>query len=247
MKYLFISLLLLSANTYALFGDEEEIQRLEEKTKLLTVELNIAKDTIKKYEQILPTLREENTRLKVEIASLKANLNNGKLIEEEKKALDKRLQELKRFEQYLHEKDARIAKEEQELQQRRQDSFDELNATQREIGRAEQLKKDYEYMRIARNEAEAKLSTAQQQATYYSQRLVYALVVCGMIIIGLAAWVILMLSRYAKQREDIRAEIARSETEERKRRDAMHIWETQKSLPEEESKKVQAALENFLK
>ncbi|MEK7991076.1 MAG: hypothetical protein VSS52_008740 [Thiotrichaceae bacterium] len=242
MKTLILSLfyLLLPMNAYALFGDNEELSRLEEQVSLLTVKLNIARGKIREYEQKLPILQEENTRLRVELASMKSSFDGGKMLEEEKKAIEKRLQELKRQELYIQEKEVRALEESQEFQQREQAFFEAANNTQRQIGQAEQLTKDYEYMRTARGEAEAKFSESQQQITFYSQRLVFALVICGMIILGLITWVIFILSRHIEQRA-----IMDADTE--KRNDAMRIWETQTLLSEDERQKVQEALVHFMK
>lgn len=244
--FLALIYLIVPVHCYALFGSDE-MNRLEEQIRLLKVKLSLAKDAIREYEQKLPALQEENTRLRVELAGIKSSLDGGKMLDEEKKSIEKRLEELKRRETYLQQKEMKLLEEMQQYQEREKAFFEAANETQRKIGRAEQLKQDYEYMRTARNEAEAKLADSQQQITYYSQRLVYALVIFGMIILGAVAWVVYIISQHTKQKAEIQAELASINAEEKKRHDAIQIWQTQASLPEDERQKVKAALEKFLK
>jgi hypothetical protein len=159
---------------------------------------------------VLTTLREENEVLKEKLteaqmmiadlrernASLSSDIEGGRSIEEEHKALetqkielDRRDERLTVLEQELSAREANLLKEENEF-------YQATNMTQQEIGEAKRIIAEYDEMKIARDDAQA---TASRWLTYLWLGSAFVLLA----LLGLAVAVMRHMSISARYRAEM--------------------------------------------
>ena len=100
------------------------------------------------------TLITENTDLTAQVARLSAGITDGTYIEEVRKGLTKKESELKLLESRLNKREQTITSNETNLDKSKREFLSNNTESLKDIGKAQQLKTEYEFMRGKYNEAE---------------------------------------------------------------------------------------------
>lgn len=111
-------------------------------------------EQIAKLESENQNYRIENNELNAEIARLNTSQPGGEAVQEKRKALAEKDARLKIKESQLSRREERIRLAEEKIEKQQQEFYEKTGLTMKEIGAAEQIKKDYENMRISRDRAE---------------------------------------------------------------------------------------------
>ncbi len=126
----------------------------------------------------IDTLQRENTELNVQIARLTVKMPDASRTEEMRKALTKKETELEHFERRLHEREETLRQRELKIETLKREFYESTNMTMQDIGEAKQIKKEYEYMRTAREAADAR---ANNWLTFFAW-LLLAFVIAGVVL-----------------------------------------------------------------
>ena len=127
--------------------------RSDDKTALEN-HLQDRNEQIAKLESENENYRIENNELNAEIARLNTSQPGGEAVQEKRKALAEKDARLKIKESQLSRREERIRLAEEKIEKQQQEFYEKTGLTMKEIGAAEQIKKDYENMRTSRDRAE---------------------------------------------------------------------------------------------
>ena len=128
------------------FFETTDTERLEEQLQEKKAEIDALKSDNLEY--VL-----KNTRLEADVARLNASQPGGAAVQEKSKALTERETKLKIKEGRLSRREEQLQLAEDKVDKLQADFYAETGLTMKEIGRADQIIKDHEDMKVALNRA----------------------------------------------------------------------------------------------
>ena len=126
----------------------------DDREDILAEQLQEQKEQIAKLDRENRKYNIQIRHLTAENQRLNASRPNGGAVEEIRKALVEREAALQHKENQLNQREDKIRLAEEKIDRQQQEFYQNTNLTMEEIGEAKQIKKEYEYMRVARERAE---------------------------------------------------------------------------------------------
>ena len=150
----------------------------------------VFEDQLQNRNERIAKLESENSDLIAEVARLDASQAGGEAVQERRKALAEKEASLKSKEGQLSRREERIRLAEEKIEKQQKEFYEKTGLTMKEIGAAEQIKEDYENMRISRDRAEDRANNW----------LIYFSIILFMFVILVVASVTFLMYMAAKNR-----------------------------------------------